>query len=65
MRWVIHLLVAGLAAMLAMVVWEQFSGVSISQEIMSMFARFDIGPGLAIGILAIAALALWAKSSSG
>jgi len=65
MRWIMHLAGAGFAAILATIVWEQFAGVSISQKVIEFFSKFDIGPGLAIAILAIAALVIWAKSSSG
>ena len=65
MRWIIHLMGAAFAGMIAIVIWEQFSGVSISQRIMELFSRFDIGPGLAIAILFLVGLAVWAKSSSG
>ena len=65
MRWIMHLVGAGFAAIFAVIIWEQFSGVSISQKVMEFFSEFNIGPGLAIAILAIAALVIWAKSSSG
>lgn len=65
MRWIAHLLGAAIAGILAVIIWEQFSGISISQWATTIFTRFDIGPGLMIAILALAAFAIWAKSSSG
>lgn len=65
MRWIMHLLGAAFAGMLAVIIWEQFSGVSISRRAVDLFSNFNIGPGLMIAILAITALAIWAKSSSG
>jgi len=65
MRWIVHLLGASLAAILAVIIWEQFSGVSVSQRAVKIFSEFGIGSGLMIAILAILALAIWAKSSSG
>lgn len=65
MRWIEHLLGAVLVGILGVILWEQFSGVSISQKAIEIFQRFGIGPGLMIATLAIVALAIWAKSSSG
>jgi hypothetical protein len=49
---------------IVIVLCEQFSGVSISQEASKIFSGFGVGPGLMIAILALAALIIWAKSSS-
>jgi hypothetical protein len=65
MRWIEHLLGALVVGILGVIIWEQFSGVSISQKVMVIFSEFNVGPGLAIAILAIVAFAIWAKSSSG
>lgn len=65
MRWIGHLLGALVVGILGVIIWEQFSGVSISQKVMVIFSEFNVGPGLAIAILAIVAFAIWAKSSSG
>jgi len=65
MRWIMHLVGAAIAGILGIVIWEQFSSVSISQRFVEVFSEFGIGPGLMIAVLAILALAIWAKSSSG
>jgi len=64
MRWIGHLLGALLVGVIVIVLWEQFSGVSISQEVSKIFSGFGVGPGLMIAILALAALIIWARSSS-
>lgn len=65
MRWIEHLIGAAVAAILVVIIWEQFSGVSISQKAMEIFRGFGMGPGLMIAILLITALVVWTKSSSG
>lgn len=54
-----------IVGIIGVVIWEHFSGVSISQQTMKIFSEFNIGPGIAIAILFIVGLAIWAKSSSG
>jgi len=56
---------AAIAGILAVVIWEQFSGISISQRFVDFFSELGMGPGLMIAVLAVLAFALWAKSSSG
>ena len=65
MRWIIHLMGAAIVGMFVVVIWEQFSGVSISQRFVEAFSKVGIGPGLMIAVLVVLTFALWAKSSSG
>jgi len=65
MRWITHLMGAAFAGIVSVILWEQFSGVSISQESVGIFAKLDIGPGLMIAILVLVALLVWTKSSRG
>jgi len=64
-RWIGHLLGAAFAGVLAVIILEQSSNVSVSQMATEIFAEFNIGSGLMIAILFLIALAIWAKSSSG
>jgi len=64
-RWIGHLLVALVVGIIAVIVWEQYSGVSISKAMEDLFAQQGIGTGLMIAILIIIAILLWAKSSRG
>jgi len=65
MRWGEHLIGALIVGIIGVVIWEHFFGVSISQQIMKIFSEFNIGSGLAIAVLFIIALVIWAKASSG
>ena len=65
MRWIWHLIGALVVGMILVIVWEQYSGVSISKAAEDFFAQYGIGAGLMIAILIIVALLIWAKSSRG
>ena len=65
MRWVWHLIGALVVGMILVIVWEQYSGVSISKAVEDFFAQYGIGAGLMIAILIIVAILIWAKSSRG
>jgi len=65
MRWGEHLIGALIVGIIGVVIWEHFFGVSISQQILKIFSKFNIGSGLAIAVLFIVALVIWAKASNG
>lgn len=65
MRWIWHLIGALVVGMILVIVWEQYSGVSISKATEDFFAQYGIGAGLMIAILIIVALLIWTKSSGG
>jgi len=65
LRWIGHLLGALVVGIILVIVWEQYSGVSISKAAEDFFAQYGIGAGLMIAILIIAAILIWVKSSRG
>lgn len=65
MRWIGHLIGALIVGIIIVIVWEYYSGVSISQASEGFFSQFGIGVGLMIAILVIAAILIWTKSSRG
>jgi hypothetical protein len=65
LRWIGHLLGALIVGIIVIVVWESYSGVSISETVGNFFANIGIGAGAMIAILVIAAILIWAKSSRG
>ena len=65
MRWIGHLAGALIVGIILVIVWEQFSGVSIAQATEDFFAQYGIGAGIMIAILVIAAILIWGKSSRG
>jgi hypothetical protein len=65
LRWIVHLLGALIVGIILIIVWEQYSGVSISKMSEDFFARYGIGAGLMLAILIIVAIAIWVRSSRG
>ena len=65
MKWIEHLIGALIVGIILVIVWEYYSGVSISQASEDFFSQFGIGVGLMIAILVIAAILIWTKSSRG
>jgi len=65
LKWIGHLIGALVVGVILIIVWEQYSGVSISKASEDFFARYGIGAGLMIAILIIVAIIIWVKSSRG
>jgi hypothetical protein len=65
LRWIGHLVGALIVGIIVIIVWEQYSDVSISKASEDFFARYGIGAGLMIAILIIIAIVVWIKSSRG
>jgi len=65
LKWKWHLISALVVGIILIIIWEQYSGVSISKASEDFFAKYGIGTGLMIAILIIIAIILWIRSSRG